>query len=69
VARQLQALGFDAAALKGGYTAWRAAYPVETKGSIRTAPHPAVVRDGAAGSPLMARPEEGRVAPRGDRGV
>jgi rhodanese-related sulfurtransferase len=25
----LQALGFDAAALAGGFNAWRAAYPVE----------------------------------------
>jgi len=31
VARQLQALGFDAAALTGGYTAWQALYPVEPK--------------------------------------
>jgi rhodanese-related sulfurtransferase len=29
VARQLRDLGFDAAALEGGLTAWRAAYPVE----------------------------------------
>jgi rhodanese-related sulfurtransferase len=29
VARQLRALAFDAAALRGGFTAWRAAYPVE----------------------------------------
>jgi len=66
VARQLLGLGFDAAALKGGYAAWRAAYPVEPKGSIRAAPHPAVVRDGAAGPSLMNRPEEERVAPHGD---
>ena len=33
MARQLLALGFDAAALTGGYHAWRAAYPVEPKGS------------------------------------
>jgi len=32
VARQLLALGFDAAALQGGYQAWRATYPVEAKG-------------------------------------
>jgi rhodanese-related sulfurtransferase len=38
VARQLLALGFDAAALKGGYQAWRAAYPVESKGSPMHAP-------------------------------
>jgi rhodanese-related sulfurtransferase len=31
VARQLIALGFDAAALQGGYAAWRAAQPVEPK--------------------------------------
>jgi hypothetical protein len=31
VARQLRARGFDAVALKGGYDAWRAAYPVEPK--------------------------------------
>jgi hypothetical protein len=24
-------MGFDAAALKGGYAAWRSAYPVERK--------------------------------------
>jgi hypothetical protein len=29
VARQLRALGFDAAALSGGLNAWRAAQPVE----------------------------------------
>jgi rhodanese-related sulfurtransferase len=29
VAQQLRSLGFDAAALKGGFDAWRAAYPVE----------------------------------------
>jgi rhodanese-related sulfurtransferase len=34
VARKLLALGFDAAALKGGYTAWRAAYPVEPKEAV-----------------------------------
>jgi hypothetical protein len=33
VARQLQGLGFDAAALAGGYKAWRAEYPVEPKGA------------------------------------
>lgn len=27
--------GFDAAALEGGYNAWRAAYPVEPKNSSR----------------------------------
>ena len=32
MARQLLALGFDAAALEGGYQAWRDAYPVEAKG-------------------------------------
>jgi rhodanese-related sulfurtransferase len=29
VARQLRSLGFDAAALLGGYNAWRSSYPVE----------------------------------------
>jgi rhodanese-related sulfurtransferase len=29
VAQQLRALGFDAAALQGGFDAWRAEYPVE----------------------------------------
>jgi len=29
VARQLRALGFDAAALLGGFNAWRANHPVE----------------------------------------
>ncbi len=28
MARKLHALGFEAAALKGGFNAWRAAYPV-----------------------------------------
>jgi rhodanese-related sulfurtransferase len=31
VARQLRTLGFDAAALAGGYAAWSAKYPVEPK--------------------------------------
>jgi rhodanese-related sulfurtransferase len=31
VARQLKSLGFDAAALLGGYNAWQALYPVEPK--------------------------------------
>jgi rhodanese-related sulfurtransferase len=34
VARRLQALGFDAAALEGGYAAWKAAYPVEPKEAV-----------------------------------
>jgi rhodanese-related sulfurtransferase len=34
VARQLIALGFDAAALQGGYAAWRATQPVEPKAAI-----------------------------------
>jgi hypothetical protein len=29
VVHQLRSLGFDAAALTGGFKAWRAAYPVE----------------------------------------
>jgi len=29
VAQQLRDLGFDAAALAGGFDAWRAAHPVE----------------------------------------
>jgi hypothetical protein len=37
VARQLLSLGFDAAALAGGYNAWRAAYPVEAKGGVQLA--------------------------------
>jgi hypothetical protein len=31
VARRLQAAGFQAAALGGGYLAWRARFPVEPK--------------------------------------
>jgi hypothetical protein len=31
VVRELQSLGFRAAALQGGYNAWKAAYPVEPK--------------------------------------
>jgi NhaP-type Na+/H+ or K+/H+ antiporter len=34
VARQLIALGFDAAALEGGYSAWRATQPVEPKRTL-----------------------------------
>jgi rhodanese-related sulfurtransferase len=30
VARQLRVLGFDAAALEGGFAAWRASHPVKT---------------------------------------
>jgi rhodanese-related sulfurtransferase len=33
VARQLRQAGIDAAALKGGYNAWRATHPVEPKAS------------------------------------
>jgi rhodanese-related sulfurtransferase len=33
VAHQLQELGFNAAALLGGFNAWRAAYPVEPRAS------------------------------------
>jgi rhodanese-related sulfurtransferase len=29
VAQQLRSLGFDAAALEGGFAAWRQQYPVE----------------------------------------
>jgi rhodanese-related sulfurtransferase len=29
VARRLRSMGFDAAALQGGFAAWRAAHPVE----------------------------------------
>lgn len=34
VSRRLKALGFEASALKGGYNAWRALYPIEPKGSV-----------------------------------
>lgn len=34
VARQLQSEGFQAAALKGGYPAWAAQYPVEAKSAL-----------------------------------
>lgn len=34
VSRRLQALGFDASALLGGYKAWEANYPVDPKGSV-----------------------------------
>jgi hypothetical protein len=37
VAQQLQSLGFDAAALLGGYEAWRATYPVEAKRAVSSA--------------------------------
>jgi hypothetical protein len=37
VARQLRELGFDAAALQGGYQAWRTIYPVEPKGKVAVA--------------------------------
>jgi hypothetical protein len=38
VARQLRELGFDAAALKGGYNAWREKYPIEPKQRIAVPP-------------------------------
>jgi rhodanese-related sulfurtransferase len=34
VARQLRQLGFDAAALEGGYRAWQANYPVEPLANV-----------------------------------
>ena len=34
VARQLTAMGFDARALEGGFTAWHERYPVEPKGAV-----------------------------------
>jgi hypothetical protein len=61
VARQLLALGFDAAALAGGYQAWRAAYPVEPKGRFRQAREEAHSGDG--GSPyLVALAQERGIA-------
>jgi hypothetical protein len=35
VARQLQKLGFEAAALLGGWDAWRAEFPVEPIAAAR----------------------------------
>jgi rhodanese-related sulfurtransferase len=37
VARRLNKMGFRAAALKGGYDAWREAYPVEPVGTGKAA--------------------------------
>jgi hypothetical protein len=45
VARQLHTLGFDAAALLGGYDAWRAKHPIEAKGE--TSLQPGAVADAA----------------------
>jgi hypothetical protein len=42
VARQLQALGFESAALLGGWDAWRAEFPVEPI----AAPSVVAARDG-----------------------
>jgi hypothetical protein len=58
VARQLLALGFDAAALAGGYQAWRAAYPVEPKGRSSQAREEAHSGDG--GSPYTVAPAQER---------
>jgi hypothetical protein len=65
VARQLRELGFDAAALKGGYNAWRAKYPIESKQPIAT-PHMAT--DSSDGSPelITGELEPQAVAPTGD---
>jgi len=52
VARQLLELGFDAAALTGGYQAWRVAYPVEPKGSPRQAREEAHSGDGVPPYPV-----------------
>lgn len=40
VSRHLNALGFQASALKGGFNAWRAQFPIEPKGTV-TIPAPA----------------------------
>jgi hypothetical protein len=45
VARQLIGLGFEAAALEGGYAAWRARYPVEPKGARPGPSQPFVVQE------------------------
>jgi hypothetical protein len=57
VARQLLALGFDAAALTGGYQAWRAAYPVEPKGSPMHAREEARSGDGVQLHPVQPAQE------------
>ncbi|HET9224659.1 MAG TPA: hypothetical protein VFO07_19255 [Roseiflexaceae bacterium] len=64
MARQLRALGFDAAALKGGYNEWRDKYPVESKLPIATL-HSA--GDTGDGSPNSAAPEPQPVSSTGDR--
>jgi hypothetical protein len=56
VARQLRMHGFDAAALLGGYNAWRAVYPVEPKGSGAVVAQRA--RDGAGSG--VPRPPQNR---------
>jgi hypothetical protein len=63
VARQLRELGFDAAALKGGYNAWRDRYPIESKQPIMT-PHMAT--DSSDGSTELTAGEPQPVAPTGD---
>jgi len=57
VARQLLALGFDAAALMGGYKAWRAAYPVEPKGSLMQAREEVRSADGVQPHPIAPAQE------------
>jgi hypothetical protein len=44
VARELRALGFDAAALQGGYNAWRETYPVEPKRESRMTLHAPMIQ-------------------------
>jgi hypothetical protein len=55
VARQLLGLGFDAAALLGGYNAWRAAFPVEPKQHMRPAQANIDGADSAQAEPSTSR--------------
>jgi hypothetical protein len=62
VARQLRMHGFDAAALLGGYDAWRAMYSVEPKGSGVVVAQRA---QGGAGSGVSRPPQERTPTPPG----
>jgi hypothetical protein len=68
VARQLGELGFEAAALKGGYNAWRETYPVEPKERVTT-PHTATGSDGGGLDSAADEPDLQPAAPPEDNDV
>ena len=65
MARQLRELGFDAAALKGGYNAWREKYPIEAKQRTAT-PHMATDSGDGSTELITGKPEPQPVAPTDD---